>query len=153
MSVCMYFLSSGMSVADEAMQKENIVSKHMVAQAMLTAHYIDAALNAGMDTAAINATLASVAEQSVISEFWISDEHGNIQFTNVGGTSFKFPTDADADSQAAPFAALLNGTKTIVVQNTQPREIEGALFKYVGVAGIDKPRIVQIGIAGSQMSQ
>ncbi len=73
MSICLCFLNSGNSLADEALQNENIVSKHMVAQAILTAHYINAALKAGMDATAINAALASVAEQSVISEFWISD--------------------------------------------------------------------------------
>ena len=152
-SICTWFLSAGISLADERSQKENIVSKHMVAQAILTAHYIDAALKAGLDANAINAVLASVAEQSVISEFWISDEQGNIEFTNIGETSFKFPTNPEADSQAAPFADLLSGAETIVVQNTQPRELEGALFKYVGVAGIDKPRIVQIGISASEMNQ
>ncbi len=151
MSIFMCFLSSGTSLADEAMQKENIVSKHMVAQAILTAHYIDAALKAGLDTAAINATLASVAEQSVISEFWISDEQGNIEFTNIDGISFSFPTDPEADSQAAPFAVLLRGVETVVVQKTQPREFDDALFKYVGVAGVDKLRIVQVGISDSEM--
>ena len=106
-----------------------------------------------MDTAAINATLASVAEQSVISEFWISDEQGNIEFTNIDGISFRFPTDPEADSQAAPFAALLRGVETVVVQKTQPREFDDALFKYVGVAGVDKLRIVQVGISDSEMTE
>ncbi len=153
MSICTFFLSSGTSFAEETLQEENIVSKHMVAQAILTAHYIDAALKAGVETAEINTVLASVAEQSVISEFWVSDEQGNIEFTNIVGTSFKFPTDPESDSQAAPFAALLNGVETIVIQNTQPRELEGALFKYVGVAGVDKQRIVQVGISVSEMKQ
>ena len=153
MSIFLCFLSSGTSLADEAMQKENIASKHMVAQAILTAHYIDAALKAGMDTAAINATLASVAKQSVISEFWISDELGNIEFTNIGEISFSFPTDPEAESQAAPFAALLSGAETKVIQKTQPREFDDALFKYVGVVGVDKLRIVQVGISDSEMTE
>ncbi len=153
MSICTCVLSSGTSLADEGSHKESADSEHMVAQAILTAHYIDAALKAGMDTAAINAALASVAEQSVISEFWISDEQGNIEFTNTGEASFKFPTDPEADSQAAPFAALLGGAEAIVIQNTQPRDLDGALFKYVGVAGVDQPRIVQVGISASEMTQ
>lgn len=153
MSICTLILSSGTSFAEEALQEEKIVSKHMAAQAILTAHYINAALKAGVETSEINTVLASVAEQSVISEFWVSDEQGNVEFTNIVGTSFKFPTDPESDSQAAPFAALLSGVETIVIQNTQPRELDGALFKYVGVAGVDKKRIVQVGISVSEMKQ
>ncbi len=153
MSIWTFFLSSGTSFAKETLQEENIVSKHMVAQAILTAHYIDAALRAGVKTAEINAVLSSVAERSVISEFWVSDERGDIEFTNIAGTSFRFPTAAGSDSQAAPFAALLGGVETVVIQNTQPRELDDALFKYVGVAGVDRQRIVQVGVSVSEMRQ
>ena len=61
--------------------------------------------------------------------------------------SFKFPTDPAGKSQAAPFAALLNGSKTVVIQGFQAREFDGKVFKYVGVAGIDKRRIVQVGVS------
>ena len=128
-----------------------IVSDHMVAEAMLTAHFIDAALKAGMSTDDINAVLAKVADQTVISEFWISDETGRIAFTNFPGTAFTFPTDPEAGTQAAPFAALLSGDEAVVVQGVQPRELDAALFKYVGVAGVDQPRIVQIGLSGAEM--
>ncbi len=129
---------------------DDAVSKHMVAEATLTAHFIAAALKAGMSKADINAVLAKVAKESAISEFWISDEKGRIEFTNIPGTSFKFPTDVNAKSQAAPFAALLSGAKKAVVQGFQPREFDGKSFKYVGVAGVDKPRIVQVGVAGKK---
>ena len=62
--------------------------------------------------------------------------------------SFQFPTDVNAKSQAAPFAALLSGAKKVVVQGFQARELDGKSFKYVGVAGVDKARIVQVGVAG-----
>lgn len=129
------------SAADDA------VSKHMVAQAMLTAHFIAAAVKAGMSKDEINAALTRVAAGSAISEFWISDEKGRIEFTNIPGTSFKFPTDPAGKSQAAPFAALLDGSKTVVVQGFQARELDARMFKYVGVAGVDKRRIVQVGVA------
>ena len=45
---------------------DEIVSKHMVAEAMLTSHFIDAALRAGMSQDEINAVLAKVAEQNHI---------------------------------------------------------------------------------------
>ena len=114
---------------------------------MLTAHFIAAGLKGGMSKDEINAALTKVAEGSPISEFWISDETGRVEFTNIPGTSFKFPTDPAAKSQAAPFAALLNGSKTVVVQGFQARELDAKMFKYVGVAGVDKRRIVQVGVA------
>jgi hypothetical protein len=42
---------------------------------------------------------------------------------------------------------LIAGSKEVVIQNARRREIDDRVFKYVGVAGIDKPRIVQIGTA------
>ncbi len=118
---------------------------HMVAQATLTAYYIDAAIKAGMTPQEINVTLGKIAGSTVISEFWISDENGHIAYTTEPGLGFAFPTNPDADTQAAPFANLLLGAETVVIQDAQPREIDGELFQYVGVAGIDRPRIVQVG--------
>ncbi len=146
--VCL--LAGGVAAADEESALDAI-SGHMVAQAMLTAHLIDAALQAGMDADQINAVLADIADNSVISEFWISDETGQIAFTNMPGTGFAFPTDPDAGTQAAPFAALLTGEEQVVIQDAQPRELDAAVFKYVGVAGIDQPRIVQIGVSAAEL--
>ena len=147
---CMVLLLNGLAVAEEK-SADAMASGHMVAQAVLTAHFIDAALKAGMSTDDINAVLAKVAEQTVISEFWISDEAGRIVFTNIPGTEFVFPTDPEAGSQAAPFATLLSGDETVVVQGVLPRELDAAPFKYVGVAGVDQTRIVQVGLSGAEM--
>ena len=111
---------------------------HMVAQAKLTAHYIAAALEAVKSADEINATLMSIADTSMIAEFWVSDETGRVVFT----------TDPNAGTQAAPFADLLMGNKQVVTQGIQPREADGKLFQYVGAAGVNQPRIVQVGIAG-----
>ncbi len=123
-------------------ESDELISEHMVAEAILTAHYIDAALRAGMTGEEINAVLAQIAEDTIITEFWVSDGNGRIDFANMADTDFTFPTDPDAGTQAAPFADLLTGAESVVVQDVQPRESDGALFKYVGVAGIDQPRIV-----------
>ena len=124
------------------------VGGHMVASAKLTAHFVAAAIAAGMTTDEINAVLAEVADESAISEFWVTDEEGNVVYTNNTEIDFKFPTDPDGDTQAAPFASLLNGEETIVVQDMQPRESDGRMFRYVGVAGVDQARIVQVGVEG-----
>ena len=142
-------LSLGAGV-EKARSMDDAVSKYMIAEATLTAHLIAAALKVGMSKTEINAVLAKVAKASAISEFWISDAKGRIEFTNIPGANFKFPTDVNAKSQAAPFAALLSGAKKVVVQGFQPRKLDGKSFKYVGVAGVDKPRIVQVGVAGEK---
>ena len=90
---------------------DDAVTRHMVAEATLAAHFVDAAVRAGMDRAAINAVLSRVADETVISEFWVSDENGEIAFTNVEGANFAFPTDPSENSQAAPFAALLTRSR------------------------------------------
>ena len=105
-------LLGGMAAADGGPSADTISSQHMVAQALLTAYFIDAARKAGMDPEEINAALARVAEQSIISEFWISDETGQIAYGNIQGADFAFPTDPDAGTQAALFAVLLGAWST-----------------------------------------
>ena len=92
----------GVVMADRERAAGEVLSQHMVAEAMLTAHFIDAALKAGMSRDEINAVLARVAERSAIAEFWISDEEGRIEFSNVKGAKFRFPTDSAAKTQTAP---------------------------------------------------
>ena len=130
---------------DAEVVAETPETDHMVAQATLAAYYIDAAIRAGMTKQEINVALGQIAGSTVIDEFWVSDENGLIDYTNVPGVVFVFPTDPNSGSQAAPFANLLLGGETVVVQGAQPRESDGALFQYVGVAGLDQPRIVQVG--------
>lgn len=120
----------------------------MVAAATAAAHYLDAALNAGTTKDEIERTLSGVVHQHGLSEFWITDEDGNIVFGSER-TDFVFPSDPGAGTQAAIFTALLCGCETTVIQEPQPREEDGALFQYVGVGGVDQPRIVQIGLAAA----
>ena len=149
---CIGVISSGATVADGVLPStDEIVSKHMVAEAMLTSHFIDAALRAGMRQDEINAVLTKIAEQSIISEIWVSDEGGNIEFSNFPDVNFNFPTNSSSNSQASPFAVLLDGSETVVVQGLMERELDGKSYKYVGVSGIDGFRIVQIGISESEM--
>ena len=154
-SVVLYIgvVLKGVTVADGVLQStDGLVSNHMVAEAMLTSHFIDAALRAGMSQDEINAILTKVAEQSIISEFWISDDEGNIEFSNFPDVNFNFPTNSSSsNSQALPFSALLDGSESAVVQGLMERELDGKSCKYVGVSGTDKFRIVQIGISESEM--
>ena len=129
------------------------IGQHMVAEALLTAHFIDAAREAGRSAEEINAVLASIAERTVLTEFWVTDGDGQVVHANIEGSTFRFPTDPAAGTQSAPFAALLDGSKTVVMQGARPRESDGRIFRYVGVAGVDEPRIVQVGMTGAALKR
>ena len=125
----------------------------MVATAKLVAHYVATAVEAGISADRINSVLRDITETTNLGEIWVTDADGNLKFTTNPSLDFKFPTDPDSGTQAAPFAQLLEGTAsegtaTVVVQELRPREYDGAMFQYVGVSGIVRSRIVQVVIAG-----
>ena len=124
----------------------------MVAAAKLVAHYVAAAAEAGTSADTINSVLRDIAETTKVTEIHVTDAEGNIEFGSDPTLNFRFPTESDAGTQAAPFARLLEGTAaegtaTVVVQDPTPRELDGQVFQYVGVSGIVRSRIVQVGIA------
>jgi hypothetical protein len=125
---------------------EDLVARHMVAEALLAAHLVASAEKAGMKKGDIDAMLKDVVEKSAVQEFWITDASGRVAFTNTG-IDFTFSPDPAKQPQASAFWPLLSGDKKVVVQDSRKREIDDRVFKYVGVAGVDKPRIVQVGIA------
>ena len=94
--------------------------------------------------------LKGVAEKSAVQEFWITDPSGHAYLTNTG-VDFTFSPDAAKQPQASAFWPLISGDKKIVIQQARKREIDNQVFKYVGVAGVDKPRIVQVGVAAKNL--
>jgi hypothetical protein len=130
---------------------EEIVGQHMVAEALLAAHLVAVAEKAGLENEEIRAILKDVADNSAIDEFWITDSEGHAVLTNTD-VSFTFSPDPARQPQASTFWPLLTGEKKVVVQKAQKREIDDQIYKYVGVAGIDTPRIVQVGIAAAHFA-
>ena len=149
MLVCPLVLLTGAS-ALQAADCEDTVGRHMVGEALLAAHFVALAEKAGMTRDAINAILKSVAERSAIQEFWITDPAGHAYLTNTG-MDFTFSPNEAKDPQASAFWPLLNGGKDVVIQGARKREIDDQIFKYVAVAGVDKSRIVQVGIAAANL--
>src|SRR5215213_9239512 len=125
---------------------DDLIARHMIGQAMLAAQFVAVAEKAGMTPAQINGVLNTVTGSSAIEEFWITNSAGHAYLTNTG-IDFTFSPDPSKHPQASAFWALLDGRDKIVVQETRKREIDDRIFKYVGVAGVDKPRIVQVGIS------
>jgi class 3 adenylate cyclase len=58
---------------------------------------------------------------------------------------FTFSPSALEQPQAHVFWPLLLGKRDQVIQEARRREIDDQHFKYAGVSGIDKPRIVEVG--------
>jgi len=134
----------------QAADCEDTVARHMVGEALLAANFVALAEKAGMTPDAINAILKNVAEKSAIQEFWITDSAGHAYLTNTG-VNFTFSPDPAKQPQASAFWPLLNGSKDIVIQDARKREIDDQIFKFVGVAGVDKARIVQVGVAAANL--
>jgi adenylate cyclase len=142
-------LSTGTS-ASRAADCEDTIARHMVGQALLAAQFVALAERAGMTPSEINAILKSVAEKSAMQEFWITDSTGHAYLTNTG-VDFTFSPDPAKQPQASAFWPLIDGSKDVVIQGARKREIDDQIFKYVGVRGVDKPRIVQVGVGAGNL--
>ena len=143
------------SLADVARALDAMLDDQMTGQARIAAHLVAAAEAAGYDAGRVIDTLSTVAATTVLDEFWITDEEGVAYLTNVrdaGGAlvPFRFSPDPAVQPQASAFHPLLasaTDSDDVVAQGAQVREIDNEVYKYVGVAGVDRPRIVQVGNA------
>ncbi len=124
---------------------EQVISDQMVAQATILAHFIGVAEQAGLRPEEINERLRRIVDQTTLDELWITDERGYAYLHNIESVEFTFSPDPNEQPQAHKFWPLLGGDKKVVVQEAMKREIDERIFKYVGVTGIDKPRIVEVG--------
>jgi hypothetical protein len=141
------FTSASALRADDC---EDTIARHMVGEALLAAHFVALAEKQGMTSGEIDAILKSIAENSAIQEFWITDSVGHAYLTNTG-IDFRFSPDATKQPQASTFWPLIDGSKIIVIQAARKREIDDQVFKYVGVAGVGKARIVQVGVGARNL--
>jgi len=148
--ICFYLALSTSASPSRAAGCEDTIARHMVGEAMLAAQFVAAAEKTGMTPGAINAVLKDIAAKSAIEGFWITDSSGHAYLTNTG-IDFTFSADAKKQPQASAFWPLITGAKTVVIQNARKREIDNKIFKFVGVAGVDKPRIVQVGVSAANL--
>lgn len=125
-------------------QVEGVLDGQMVSQAVLTAHFVAVAEKAGLTPRQIVERLQQITAETEIDELWITDSAGRA-YINTKEHDFVFSRNASAQPQASKFWPLLDGSQKVVVQKAQKREIDHLVYKYVGVTGVDKPRIVQVG--------
>src|SRR6185369_5026689 len=89
--------------------------------------------------------LKQIVANTTLSEFWITDEHGHAYLRNAQAIDFTFDSDPIKNPQSYIFYDLITGKQRVVIQAAARRDYDGKVFKYVGVAGVDKARIVQVG--------
>jgi PAS domain S-box-containing protein len=123
---------------------DEAIGEQMVAQAAIVSRFVAVAEAAGLTSDEINAHLRTIAEQTVIDEIWVTDEQGHAYLRTEPDINFTFDPDPQKQPQASVFWSLLTG-ETRVTQESRRREVDDRIFKYVGVSGIDQPRIVQVG--------
>lgn len=81
-----------------------------------------------------------------VTQICITDEDGVIILDNdKQSLGFRFPDDET--TQAGEFRKILRGKVDRIVQKLQPRNVDGKLYKFVGVKRKDKPGIVQVALS------
>jgi PAS domain S-box-containing protein len=131
---------------------EDAIGDQMVVQARIVAHLVAIAEQkrpAGMTPEEINQHLKEIARfaknnKNYHYEFWITESAGKV-YLGTEGVEFTFKAD---QPQAGVFLRLLDGDPDhveFVVQESRKREIDDLVYKYVGVSGVDGPRIVEVG--------
>ena len=139
------------SVANVARTLDATLDPQMIAQARIAAHLTAAAEAAEWNAPRIIRVLEGIVAETVLDEFWITDETAYSYLTNVrdeqgGLVPFQFSADPAVQPQASKFYVLLLGDDgDVITQPAQVREIDNQVYKYVGVGGVDKQRIVQVG--------
>ena len=145
------------SIANVARTVDATLDGPMAAQGHIAAYLVAAASEAGYDTTYVIDILTSITEETVLDEFWITDDEAYSYLTNVRHADgpqagelvyFAFKADPAEQPQASKFYSLLatpTDSAAVITQPAQVREIDGKTFKYVGVGGVDQQRIVQVG--------
>lgn len=131
---------------------ENAIGDQMVIEARIVAHIVAIAEQKrpeGMTLAEVNGHLKEIArfakeKKKYDYEFWVTDSSGKV-YIGTEGVEFTFKAD---QPQAGAFLRLLDrgaDRADFVVQESRKREIDNHVYKYVGVSGVDRSRIVEVG--------
>lgn len=145
----------GITLPDRVVER---VGEQMVVSGLLVAELVAVAEgDAGKSPEELSGILRNVRDRStavrgypLVDDIWVTDETGleYIGANEVRG--FRFSPDPKTHPQSHEFYSLLSPDAKPVLQEFQPRDEDGKPFEYVGVPGVDKPRIIQIG-AGERL--
>lgn len=146
-------LSQSISISQQLPdQVQDVLGLGLQSTATAISHFIAAAEAGGKSPKEISASLRKIIESTMIAEIWVTDSKGRAYINApLKDVDFTFSPDPNVQPQASSFWPLLEGNASVINQPMSKREIDGAYFKYVGVPGIDKPRIVQVGTPGASL--
>jgi sigma-B regulation protein RsbU (phosphoserine phosphatase) len=132
---------------------EAAIGEQMIIEATIAAHLVALGEAAGVSPQEINRRLKQIADDTMLDEIWITNEKGHAYLRNISEIDFTFSPDPKKQPQAHVFWPLLTGKAKSVVQEARQRDVDTQIFKYVGVTGVDKPRIVQVGYNAAFIQQ
>jgi serine phosphatase RsbU (regulator of sigma subunit) len=145
-------IEHGLSLPAKVMDR---VADQMAVQALLIGELV-ALAERGPDAQKVSVEdlLRRVRERSqslrgypLLDEVWVTDEKGAAVVRPDGAPPFNFLEAAAEDGQVAPFLGLLDAPLAPpVVQGIRPRAMDEKPFRYAGAGGVDRPRIVQVGV-------
>ncbi len=145
----------GVSLPDRVTDR---VGEQMVVSGLLVAELVAIAEgDAGKSPDEISALLRDVRDRSkevrgypLVDDIWVTDETGREYIGASKVSGFTFSPDPTKNPQSYEFYSLLSPGTPPIIQRFQPRDEDGEYYEYVGVSGVDKPRIIQIG-AGERL--
>jgi methyl-accepting chemotaxis protein len=138
--------SAAAYAAELPIRVEGEIGEQMIVEARIVSHLVAIAERSGAAPEEIRRTLRDLGAASGI-EIYATDAEGLASLHSLDRQEpFRFSPDRREQPQAHVFHKLLSGDVPAVVQEARKREIDDRVFKYVGVGGVDGPRIVQVGL-------
>lgn len=150
-------------VEDEASELARLVSSSHVTSGQATATAeemlenqmlsISSLLNLLIGTGELDQQMVEhIVETTAVEEIYITDHDGVVLYSNNrDAIGWRFPDDPTA--QAFPFRALLTSRTGKVTQKATVRDIDGQMFKFVGVSRTDQSGIVQVGVSAQSLQE
>jgi len=133
---------------------EEMAAKHLIVSARILSNYVAVAESCKIPATTINDRLRNMVNPDLLGEVLISDQLGKTTFSNLPEDRLKNQIDPLKDHEAEAFWPLLKASKDMsITQPLKRRNRDGRLFKYVGVPGVDRPRIVQVSMAGDDLKE
>ena len=129
--------------ADVSAVVEGIIGQQMQVQATIVGHFVAAAEEAGWSAEEIEGRLRRIVDSTVIGEIRVVDTDGSVAYSSLLPPLAGGPAGLPHYGQ---LATLLDGSERSLELATAPRAADGAVYKYVAVAGAGSPRAVQVGI-------
>ena len=100
----------------------------------------------------VSEDLMRLREKFGLTEIHLIDENGVVTQTTEQ-SCFGFQFLMEEGTQTAEFTRILRDAAVQVNQKAAFRDIDGKLFKYAGIATLDKKGIIQVGLDASKISE